>query len=96
MAEPINLNQVRKDRARADKKAKAAENRTKFGRTPLQKALDTAEAEMRAMKLDDSTRDWCRSATRSLSLRFSEHPLEHGVHVLEVIVVIEQHRELLW
>ena len=57
MAEPINLNQVRKDRAKADKKAKAAENRARFGRTPLQKALDAAEAELRAKKLDDSKRD---------------------------------------
>jgi hypothetical protein len=57
MAEPINLNQVRKDRAKAEKKAKAAENRARFGRTPLQKALDAAEAEMRARTLDDSKRD---------------------------------------
>ena len=57
MAEPINLNQVRKDRARAEKKVKAAENRSRFGRTPLQKALDAAEAEMRAKTLDQSKRD---------------------------------------
>ena len=57
MAEPINLNQVRKDRAKAEKKAKAAENRARFGRTPLQKALDAAEAELRAKTLDDSKRD---------------------------------------
>ena len=57
MAEPINLNQVRKARAKADRKAKAAENRARFGRTPLQKALDAAEAELRAKTLDDSKRD---------------------------------------
>ena len=57
MAEPINLNQVRKDRAKADKKAKAAENRARFGRTPLQKALDAAEAQLRSKTLDDSKRD---------------------------------------
>ena len=57
MAEPINLNQVRKDRARADKKAKAAQNRARFGRTPLQKALDAAEAQLRSKTLDDSKRD---------------------------------------
>ena len=57
MAEPINLNQVRKDRAKADKTAKAAANRARFGRTPLQKALDAAEAERRARTLDDSKRD---------------------------------------
>ena len=54
MAEPINLNQARKAR---DKAAKAAENRTRFGRTPLQKALDAAEAEMRSRKLDAAKRD---------------------------------------
>ena len=57
MAEPINLKQVRKDRARADKKAKAAQNRARFGRTPLQKALDAAEAQLRSKTLDDSKRD---------------------------------------
>ena len=57
MADPINLNQVRKARAKADKTAKAAENRTKFGRTPLQKALDAADAERRAGNLDGAKRD---------------------------------------
>ena len=57
MAEPINLNKVRKDRAKAEKKAVAGANRAKFGRTPLQKALDAAEAELRARKLDQSKRD---------------------------------------
>ena len=57
MAEPINLNKVRKDRAKAEKTAKATANRAKFGRTPLQKALDAAEAEMRAKALDRSKRD---------------------------------------
>jgi hypothetical protein len=57
MAEPINLNHVRKARARAEKKARAAENRTRFGRSPLQKALDAAEAEMRSKALDQTKRD---------------------------------------
>ena len=57
MAEPINLNKVRKDRAKAEKSGKAAQNRARFGRTPLQKALDAAEAEMRAKRLDQSKRD---------------------------------------
>ena len=57
MAEPINLNRVRKDRAKAGKAAKAAENRARFGRTPLQKALDAAEAQVRAKTLDQSRRD---------------------------------------
>ena len=57
MAEPINLNHVRKARDKAKKTAKAAENRTRFGRTPLQKALDAADAEIRAKKLDDNKRE---------------------------------------
>jgi hypothetical protein len=57
MAEPINLNKIRKERARAEKKAQAAENRAKHGRTPLQKALDAVEAELRARTLDGNKRD---------------------------------------
>ncbi len=57
MAEPINLNQARKAREKAIKTAKARENRAKFGRTPLQKALDAAEADIRARKLDATKRD---------------------------------------
>ena len=57
MAEPINLNRARKAREKAAKTAKAAENRARFGRTPLQKALDAAEAEIRVRKLDAAKRD---------------------------------------
>ena len=57
MAEPINLNKVRKERAQAEKAGKAVENRARFGRTPLQKALDAVEAERRAKALDDSKRE---------------------------------------
>ncbi len=57
MAEPINLNQARKAREKAAKTAHAAENRAKFGRTPLQKALDAAEADIRSRKLDTTKRE---------------------------------------
>ena len=57
MAEPINLNQARKAREKAAKTAKAGENRSRFGRTPLQKALDAAEADIRSRKLDATKRD---------------------------------------
>ena len=57
MAEPINLNQARKAREKAAKTATASENRAKFGRTPLQKALDAAEAHIRSRKLDAAKRD---------------------------------------
>jgi hypothetical protein len=33
MADVVNLNRVRKSKAKADKAAQAAENRVKFGRT---------------------------------------------------------------
>ncbi len=57
MVEPINLNQARKDRAKAEKTAKAKTNRAKFGRTPLQKALDAADVEQRNGKLDGAKKD---------------------------------------
>ena len=57
MAEPINLNKARKARAKAETSAKAAQNRARFGRTPLQKALDVAEAELAKSKLDGIKRD---------------------------------------
>ena len=37
MSTPVNLNKVRKDRARADEKARADENSVKFGQTKAQK-----------------------------------------------------------
>jgi len=39
---PINLNQARKQRARADAKAKADENAVRFGRTKAERLLDAA------------------------------------------------------
>ncbi|WP_174300161.1 DUF4169 family protein [Caulobacter sp. S45] len=57
MAELVNLNQARKAREKAARTARAAENRTRFGRTPLQKALDAAEADIRSRKLDATKRD---------------------------------------
>ena len=57
MAEPISLNQARKAREKAAKTVKAQANRVKFGRTPLQKALDAAEADLRSRKLDAAKRE---------------------------------------
>lgn len=37
---PINLNQARKTRTRAEAKAKADENAVRFGRTKAEKVLD--------------------------------------------------------
>jgi hypothetical protein len=54
LAEIINLNRARKQRALAAAEAKAVENRAKFGRTKTQKQAD-GEAYSRISKLlDDS------------------------------------------
>jgi hypothetical protein len=45
MTEPINLNKARKARARAADKAKAAENRVRFGATKGEKTVSKLEAE---------------------------------------------------
>ena len=54
---PVNLNRVRKDKARAAKKARADENAASFGRTKSQKASETAEAERKRRALDQHRRD---------------------------------------
>ena len=43
MAEIVNLRQARKNRARAAKDARAAENRTRFGRAKAEKGGAEAE-----------------------------------------------------
>lgn len=45
MAEPVNLNRLRKAKARADKKARADENAVLHGRTKAQKTLEKARAD---------------------------------------------------
>jgi hypothetical protein len=45
MADLINLNRARKERARAEKTAKAGENRVAFGRTKADKDAERAKAE---------------------------------------------------
>ena len=57
MTSVINLRQVRKDRDRADKRAKADTNAAKFGRTKAQKAAEKADAERAAQHLDGVKRD---------------------------------------
>jgi hypothetical protein len=48
----VNLRQFRKSRARAEKDAKAEENRAKFGRNKAQKQLDTAAKDAARRHLD--------------------------------------------
>jgi hypothetical protein len=57
MAEIRNLNQARKARAKADDKAKAAENRARFGRTKADKTLEAARAEKLNRALDGAKRE---------------------------------------
>ena len=57
MTDPVNLNRFRKARAKADDKARAAENRVAFGRTRAEKALAEARREKAARALDAKKRE---------------------------------------
>jgi predicted secreted protein len=57
MADPINLNRARKIRAQAADKAKAAENRVRFGRTKGEKTVTRLEAEQASRSLDNAKRE---------------------------------------
>ncbi len=57
MAEVINLNKFRKQKARDSARQQAAENRVRFGRTKAEKAHDEAQAEDAQRKLDNLRRE---------------------------------------
>ncbi len=57
MAEPINLNQARKARAKAEAKAKGAQNRTLFGLKKTEKIVAEMEALRAQRKLDQAKRE---------------------------------------
>ena len=57
MAELINFNQAKKAKGRADGKARAAENRVRFGRTKGQKAVSKLDAEKALRELDGKKRE---------------------------------------
>jgi Domain of unknown function (DUF4169) len=57
MVEPINLNKIRKARAKADAKAKGAQNRTLFGLKKTEKIVSEMEAARAQRKLDQSKRE---------------------------------------
>jgi len=57
MTEPINLNRVRKARAAAERKADAAANRAKHGRTKVERTSEEASADRSARLLDGAKRD---------------------------------------
>ena len=52
MSNVINLNKVRKARAKKKHEAKAEQNRILFGRTKAQKARDEAEAREAKLRMD--------------------------------------------
>ncbi len=54
---PISLNKARKERAKAQARVTAAENRVVFGRTKAEKDLGKARADKAARELDASKRD---------------------------------------
>ena len=54
---PINLNQARKDRTRADDKARADANAAKHGRTKALRLLEAAQAEQAKRRLDQAKFD---------------------------------------
>ncbi len=57
MSQPVNLNRFRKDRARAEKRARADENAAKHGRTKAQKAAEEKDLERAKSHLDQHRRD---------------------------------------
>lgn len=57
MEKPVNLNRYRKDKARANKKARADQNAVKFGRTKAQKDAEKAETVRIARLFDGHKQD---------------------------------------
>lgn len=51
MTKPINLNQARKIRDRVKKKAQAAENSVKYGRTKAERQRDAAQEKLAQSRL---------------------------------------------
>ncbi|MBI6628741.1 DUF4169 family protein [Pontibaca salina] len=57
MAQPVNLNRVRKQRARDAKKARADENAARFGRSKAAREADRARRDKAARDLDGHKRE---------------------------------------
>ena len=57
MADLINLNRARKQRARDAARSRAAENRAAFGRTKAERELERTLAEKARRDLDDKKRE---------------------------------------
>jgi Domain of unknown function (DUF4169) len=57
MPDIINLRRARKEKARAEKEARAAENRVKFGRTKNEKQLAEARERLTERRIEAHRRD---------------------------------------
>ena len=57
MAQPVNLNRFRKEKARAEKKARADENSVKFGRSKAEKQRDAKQTSKAERDLDGHKRE---------------------------------------
>ncbi|MCL4065554.1 DUF4169 family protein [Pseudomonas sp. GX19020] len=57
MADLVNLNRFRKDRARREKRAQADANAVKFGRSLSERAAEEARVEKSTRELDQHRRD---------------------------------------
>jgi Domain of unknown function (DUF4169) len=57
MPDTINLRRARKEKARAEKEARAAENRVKFGRTKNEKQLAEARERLTERRIEAHRRD---------------------------------------
>jgi len=57
MAEIINLRNIRKQKARADKDVQAAQNRVLFGRTKAEKLREAAEKSLAERRIDGHKKD---------------------------------------
>ncbi|EEX10910.1 conserved hypothetical protein [Ruegeria lacuscaerulensis ITI-1157] len=57
MGKPVNLNRYRKEKARAEKKARADRNAAAFGRSKAEKQLDKARADKTRRDLDNHELD---------------------------------------
>ena len=59
MAEIVNLNRFRKDRARADRRAEADANAAKHGRSKAERVREAADAARARKALDGAEREGC-------------------------------------
>lgn len=57
MGKPVNLNRFRKDKARAEKKARADANAAKFGRSKAERELDKARETKTVRDIDSHKLD---------------------------------------